>query len=67
MLLLPFGKMMHKEKGIPNKNALNKINLIPCFKPVNEKGIAEAVFRLPAYTMAVQIANARIAAGDKMR
>ena len=49
----------------PIKNALNKINLIPVLKPVNEKGIAEAVFRLPAYTMAVQIANARIAAGDK--
>lgn len=49
----------------PIKNALNKINLIPVLKPVNEKGIAEAVFRLPAYNMAVQIANARIAAGDK--
>lgn len=49
----------------PIKNALNKINLIPILQPVNEKGIAEAVFRLPAYTMAVQIANARIAAGDK--
>ena len=49
----------------PIKNTLNKINVIPVLKPVNEKGIAEAVFRLPVYTMAVQIANARIAAGDK--
>ena len=49
----------------PITNAFNKINLIPIIQPVNEKGIAEAIFRLPAYTMAVQIANARIAAGDK--
>ena len=49
----------------PIINAFNKINVIPIVKAVNEKGIAEAIFRLPAYTMAVQIANARIAAGDK--
>ncbi|SHF99787.1 peptidoglycan DD-metalloendopeptidase family protein [Chryseobacterium vrystaatense] len=49
----------------PVINALNKINLVPVLGTVDEKGIAEAVFRLPAYTMAVQIANARIAAGDK--
>ena len=53
------------EKHNPIINAFNKINVIPILKPVNEKGIAEAVFRLPAYTMAVQIANARIATGDK--
>lgn len=46
-------------------NALNKINPIPSFGYVNEKGIAEAIFRLPMYTMAVQIANARIASGDQ--
>ncbi|MBD3906475.1 hypothetical protein NAL32_17290 [Chryseobacterium sp. Ch-15] len=49
----------------PITNALNKINLIPVLETVNIKGIAEAVFRLPIYTMAVQIANARIASGDK--
>lgn len=46
-------------------NALNKINPIPSYGYVNEKGIAEVIFRLPMYTMAVQIANARIASGDQ--
>ncbi|SHG29111.1 hypothetical protein [Chryseobacterium vrystaatense] len=49
----------------PVINALNKINSVPVLGTVDEKGIAEAVFRLPAYTMAVQIANARIASGDQ--
>lgn len=49
----------------PSVNAFNKINIIPLIKPVDHKGIAEAVFRLPAYTMAVMIANARIPSGDK--
>ncbi|WP_250255117.1 M23 family metallopeptidase [Chryseobacterium sp. Marseille-Q3244] len=49
----------------PIINAFNKINPIPVFGRVNEKGIAEAVFRLPFYTMAVLIANSRTASGDK--
>ncbi|SDI83925.1 hypothetical protein [Chryseobacterium jejuense] len=49
----------------PTVNALNKINLVPVLSRVNEKGMAEAVFRLPFYTMAVMIANARTASGDK--
>lgn len=49
----------------PTVNALNKINPIPVLSRVNEKGMAEAVFRLPFYTMAVMIANARTASGDK--
>lgn len=31
----------------PTINALNKINLVPVLGRVNEKGMAEAVFRLP--------------------
>ncbi|OCA76293.1 hypothetical protein BBI01_06260 [Chryseobacterium artocarpi] len=49
----------------PTVNALNKINPVPVLSRVNEKGMAEAVFRLPFYTMAVMIANARTASGDK--
>ncbi len=49
----------------PTVNALNKINPVPVLSRVNEKGMAEAVFRLPFYTMAVLIANARTASGDK--
>lgn len=49
----------------PTVNALNKINPVPVVSRVNEKGMAEAVFRLPFYTMAVLIANARTASGDK--
>ncbi|MBP2615844.1 peptidoglycan DD-metalloendopeptidase family protein [Chryseobacterium jejuense] len=49
----------------PTINALNKINPVPVLSRVNEKGMAEAVFRLPFYTMAVLIANARTASGDK--
>lgn len=49
----------------PIINMMNKINPSPLRGEVNEKGIAEVTFRLPAYTMAVQIANARIAAGDQ--
>lgn len=49
----------------PITNALNKINPTPVLGTVDIRGIAEAVFRLPFYTMAVQIANARIASGDK--
>ncbi|WP_054509228.1 hypothetical protein [Chryseobacterium sp. ERMR1:04] len=48
----------------PVINMMNKINPIPLRGEVNEKGIAEVTFRLPFYTMAVQIANAHIAAGD---
>ncbi|WP_160138247.1 L,D-transpeptidase [Chryseobacterium sp. c4a] len=49
----------------PLINAFNKINPVPVMGRVNEKGMAEAVFRLPFYTMAVMIANARTASGDK--
>lgn len=49
----------------PAVNALNKINLIPLLGIVNSRGIAEVVFRLPSYTMAVVIANARMAPGDR--
>lgn len=49
----------------PRVNALNKINPVPVLSRVNEKGMAEAVFRLPFYTMAVLIANARTTSGDK--
>jgi hypothetical protein len=49
----------------PITNALNKINLIPVLGTVDIGGIAEVVFRLPSYTMAVLIANMRIASGDK--
>lgn len=49
----------------PTVNALNKINPVPVLSRVNEKGMAEAVFRLHFYTMAVMIANARTASGDK--
>ncbi|REC63677.1 hypothetical protein DRF65_02890 [Chryseobacterium pennae] len=49
----------------PTINALNKINPVPVLSRVNEKGMAEAVFRLPFYTMAVLIANSRTASGDK--
>lgn len=49
----------------PMINALNKINPVPVLGRVNEKGMAEAVFRLPFYTMAVLIANARTASGNK--
>ncbi|MGE8552856.1 MAG: hypothetical protein ACN6OB_02830 [Chryseobacterium jejuense] len=49
----------------PTVNALNKINPVPVLSRVNEKGMAEAVFRLPFYAMAVMIGNARTAPGDK--
>lgn len=49
----------------PVINALNRINSIPVLGSVDLNGIAEAVFRLPAYTMAVHIANVRTAAGDR--
>ncbi|MDR2238601.1 MAG: peptidoglycan-binding protein [Chryseobacterium sp.] len=49
----------------PTVNALNKINPVPVLSRVNEKGMAEAVFRLPFYTMAVLIANTRTAQGEK--
>lgn len=49
----------------PAINGLNKINPVPVLGRVNEKGMAEAVFRLPFYTMTVLIANARTASGDK--
>lgn len=49
----------------PAINALNRINSIPLHGSIDLNGIAEAVFRLPAYTMAVHIANARTAAGDR--
>ncbi|WP_312296499.1 peptidoglycan-binding domain-containing protein [Chryseobacterium sp.] len=49
----------------PVVNAFNKINPVPVMGRVNERGMAEAVFRLPFYTMAVLIANTRTASGDK--
>ncbi|CAA7387185.1 hypothetical protein [Chryseobacterium fistulae] len=49
----------------PMINGLNRINLIPVFDTVNEDGIAQVSFRLPEYTLAVQIANARTGLGDK--
>ncbi|WP_185247647.1 peptidoglycan-binding domain-containing protein [Chryseobacterium bernardetii] len=49
----------------PTVNAFNKINSVPVMGRVNERGMAEAVFRLPFYTMAVLIANTRTASGDK--
>ncbi|CAA7197358.1 glycoside hydrolase family 24 protein [Chryseobacterium potabilaquae] len=49
----------------PMINGLNRINLIPVFDTVNEDGIAQVSFRLPEYTLAVQIANARTALGEK--
>ncbi|SHM62683.1 hypothetical protein [Chryseobacterium polytrichastri] len=48
----------------PVINMMNKINPVPIMGIVDEYGVAEAVFRLPMYTMAVQIANARIATGE---
>ncbi|KPH13752.1 peptidoglycan DD-metalloendopeptidase family protein [Chryseobacterium sp. ERMR1:04] len=48
----------------PVINMMNKINPVPIMGIVDEYGVAEAIFRLPFYTMAVQIANARIAAGE---
>ncbi|UHO39631.1 hypothetical protein H5J24_06005 [Chryseobacterium capnotolerans] len=44
---------------------MNKINQVPLIGEVNHEGVARVYFRLPAYTMAVQIANAGVARGDK--
>ncbi|WP_160139350.1 peptidoglycan DD-metalloendopeptidase family protein [Chryseobacterium sp. c4a] len=49
----------------PIVNMMNKINQIPLIGEVNHEGVAKVYFRLPAYTMAVQIANAGVARGDK--
>ncbi|MGL6127182.1 hypothetical protein, partial [Chryseobacterium artocarpi] len=49
----------------PIVNMMNKINQIPLIGEVNHEGVAKVYFRLPAYTMAVQIANAGVAKGDK--
>ncbi|WP_165851717.1 glycosyl hydrolase 108 family protein [Chryseobacterium pennipullorum] len=49
----------------PVVNMMNKINQIPLMGEVDDEGIARVVFRLSAYTMAVQIANARVAKGDQ--
>ncbi|AYZ12447.1 hypothetical protein EGY05_11160 [Chryseobacterium arthrosphaerae] len=49
----------------PVVNMMNKINRIPLTGEVDHEGVARVVFRLPAYTLAVQIANAGVARGDK--
>ncbi|REC64091.1 hypothetical protein DRF65_00505 [Chryseobacterium pennae] len=49
----------------PIVNMMNKINQVPLIGEVNHEGVAKVYFRLPAYTMAVQIANAGVARGDK--
>ncbi|WP_278381176.1 hypothetical protein [Chryseobacterium arthrosphaerae] len=48
----------------PVVNMMNKINRIPLTGEVDHEGVARVVFRLPAYTLAVQIANAGVARGD---
>lgn len=49
----------------PLVNMMNKINQIPVIGEVDHEGVARVVFRLSSYTMAVQIANAGVARGDK--
>ncbi|WP_185248488.1 M23 family metallopeptidase [Chryseobacterium bernardetii] len=49
----------------PVINMMNRINPVPLIGEVDHEGIAKVVFRLPSYTMAVQIANAQVARGDK--
>ncbi|SIS64931.1 Peptidase family M23 [Chryseobacterium ureilyticum] len=49
----------------PVINMMNRINPMPLIGEVDHQGIARVVFRLPSYTMAVQIANAGLAKGDR--
>lgn len=49
----------------PVINMMNRINPVPLIGEVDYEGVAKVVFRLPAYTMAVQIANAGVARGDQ--
>lgn len=49
----------------PIINMMNRINPVPLVGEVDHEGIAKVIFRLPGYTMAVQMANARVAKGDK--
>ncbi|MBP2615256.1 hypothetical protein [Chryseobacterium jejuense] len=49
----------------PVINMMNRINPVPLIAEVDHEGVAKVVFRLPSYTMAVQIANAQVARGDK--
>lgn len=49
----------------PVINMMNRINPVPLVGEVDHEGVAKVVFRLPSYTMAVQIANAQVARGDK--
>ncbi|MCS4300627.1 L,D-transpeptidase family protein [Chryseobacterium sp. BIGb0232] len=49
----------------PVINMMNRINPVPLVGEVDHEGIAKVIFRLPSYTMAVQIANAQVAEGDK--
>lgn len=49
----------------PVINMMNRINPVPLVGEVDYEGIAKVLFRLPSYTMAIQIANAQVARGDK--
>ncbi|WP_250255094.1 hypothetical protein [Chryseobacterium sp. Marseille-Q3244] len=49
----------------PVINMMNRINPVPLVGEVDHEGIAKVIFRLPSYTMAVQIANAQVARGDQ--
>lgn len=49
----------------PVINMMNRINPVPLIGEVDHEGVAKVVFRLPGYTMAVQIANAHVARGDE--
>lgn len=49
----------------PVINMMNRINPMPLIGEVDHQGAARVVFRLPSYTMAVQIANAGLAKGDR--
>lgn len=49
----------------PVINMMNRINPMPLIGEVDHQGVARVVFRLPSYTMAVQIANAGLAKGDR--
>lgn len=49
----------------PVINMMNRINPMPLIGEVDHQGVARVVFRLSSYTMAVQIANAGLAKGDR--
>ncbi|MDN3692758.1 hypothetical protein QWZ06_10940 [Chryseobacterium tructae] len=51
----------------PMINMMNRINPVPLVGEVDHEGVAKVIFRLPSYTMAVQIANAQVARGDKVK